>query len=103
MSCKISGIALLVLELLVLVFEEATEWIVGILKGGSLSIAPVGVALRRVLRMPCRGRFIVCPLVVAGLGLRYFVTPRDDRLGHPFKYPFLMAFSSVGIVGLHND
>ena len=55
-----------------------------------------------VLRMPCRGRFI-CPLAVAGLGLRYLSISSSDMLGHPFKKPRRVALRSVEILGLHND
>ena len=55
-----------------------------------------------VLRMPCRGRFI-CPLAVAGLGLRYLSISSSDMLGHPFKKPRRVALRSVDILGLHND
>ena len=55
-----------------------------------------------VLLMPCRGRFI-CPLAVAGLGLRYLRISSSDMLGHPFKKPRRVALRSVEILGLHND
>ena len=53
-----------------------------------------------VLRIPCRGRFM-CPLAVAGLGLRYFRISVSDMLGHPFRNPFRVALRSLDIVGLH--
>ena len=42
------------------------------------------VGTQRVLRIPCHGRFI-WPFAVAGLGLRYLVTPWAVRLGHPLR------------------
>ena len=58
-------------------------------------------AWRHVLWMPCRGRAI-CSFAVAGLGFRYFVLPCRVRFGHPLRYPCLMAFRSVAIVGLQS-
>ena len=55
-----------------------------------------------VLLIPFFGRFI-CPLAVAGLGFKYFVTNSLDRFGHPFKKPFRNAFIRLEIFGLHND
>ena len=55
-----------------------------------------------VLRIPCHGRFM-WPLAVAGLGLRYLSISSTEMLGHPFKKPFLVALSSLDILGLHND
>ncbi len=52
-----------------------------------------------VLCMPWCGRFM-CPFAVAGLGLRYFVTPFAVRLGHPLRYPRGIAFGSVEMRGL---
>jgi hypothetical protein len=40
---------------------------------------------------------------VAGLGLRYFVTPCTVRLGHPLRYPRRSALRRVDIFGLQND
>ncbi len=91
----------MLLVLSVLVVDDATEWIDG-RRAGGIIVVVYGETLWRVLRMPWRGRFM-CPLVVAGLGFRYFFTFRADRLGHPFKYPFLIALSKVAIVGLHNN
>jgi hypothetical protein len=45
----------------------------------------------------------MCPLAVAGLGLRYLRISVLDMLGHPFKKPFCVAFRSVDILGLHKD
>ena len=59
-------------------------------------------SLRRVLRMPWRGLFM-CPFAVAGLGLRYLRINFSDKLGHPFRKPFLTALSSFEIFGLPND
>ena len=43
------------------------------------------------------------PIAVAGLGLRYRVTPLADRLGHPLKKLCRIALRSVVILGLHID
>ncbi len=43
------------------------------------------------------------PLVVAGLGLRYFVTPAAVSFGHLLRYPQWIAFKSIEILGLHKD
>ncbi len=51
---------------------------------------------------PRRGRFIY-PFAMAGLGLRYFVTPCDVRLGHPLRYSRQIALRRVEIVGLQRD
>ena len=42
-------------------------------------------------------------LAVAGLELRYFVTPCAVRLGHPLRYPRRIALRRVDIFGLQND
>ena len=72
--------------------------------GGGWGTA-IGVGVLRlgvVLRMPWRGRFI-CPLAVAGLGLRYLSINFSLRLGHPTRNPFRTAFNNVEILGLHKD
>jgi hypothetical protein len=40
---------------------------------------------------------------VAGLGLRYLRINFSDMLGQPWTNPWRVAFSSVDILGLHND
>ena len=55
-----------------------------------------------VLLIPCRGLFI-CPLVVAGLALRYLLINFSLRFGHPSRKPRQTALRSVEIFGLHND
>ena len=55
-----------------------------------------------VLRIPFLGRFM-CPLAVAGLGFRYFVTSSLLRSGHPLRKPFFNAFMRLDIVGLQSD
>ena len=35
------------------------------------------------------------PLAVAGLGLRYCVTPLTERLGHPWRKPSQIALRNV--------
>jgi hypothetical protein len=55
-----------------------------------------------VLLIPFFGRFI-CPLAVAGLGFKYFVTNSLDIFGHPFRKPLRNAFIRLEIFGLHND
>jgi hypothetical protein len=57
--------------------------------------------LGHVLLMPWRGRFM-CPLAVAGLGLRYFMMSFSVKLGHPLRKPLLVAFNRVDILGLHS-
>jgi hypothetical protein len=81
----------------------------GIQTGGGTSgcVGKVGVSvgsggIRRVLRMPWRGRFM-CPFAVAGLGLRYLRINFSDKLGHPLRNPLRTALRSVDIFGLHND
>ncbi len=61
-----------------------------------------GASLRCALWIPICGCFI-CPLAVAGLGLRYFVMLTAVRLGHPLRYPQRMAFTSIEILGLHKE
>ena len=58
--------------------------------------------LRRLLRIPCRGRFM-WPFAVAGLGLRYFKMSFSLKFGHPLRNPFRTAFRSVEILGLQSD
>jgi hypothetical protein len=41
----------------------------------------------------------MCPLVDAGLGLRYLVTTATVRFGHPLRKPCLMALRSADIMG----
>ncbi len=53
-----------------------------------------------VLLIPFFDHFM-CPLAVAGLGFKYFVTNPSKRFGHPFKKPFCKAFSRDKILGLH--
>ena len=67
------------------------------LVGGGLCFGAVFLWLRCVWFF---GRFI-CLLVVAGLGFRYLVARSSERLGHPFKNPFRMAFNREDILGLH--
>ncbi len=55
-----------------------------------------------VLRIPWWGRFM-WPFAVAGLGLRYLVTPLAVKFGHPLRKPLWMALSRVDIHGLHRD
>ena len=45
----------------------------------------------------------MCPLAVAGLGLRYLRISVLDMLGHPFRKPLGVALRSMDIFGLHND
>jgi hypothetical protein len=45
----------------------------------------------------------IWPLAVAGLGLRYLVTPSFVRLGHPLRYPRQIALRRVEICGLHSN
>ena len=61
-----------------------------------------GVSLRRVLLIPCLGRFM-WPFAVAGLGFRYFRMSFSFMLGHPRRNPRRTALRSVEILGLHND
>jgi hypothetical protein len=61
-----------------------------------------GVALARVLWIPCHGRFM-CSFAVAGLGFKYLRINVSLMPGHPFKYPRRVAFSRLEIFGLHND
>ncbi len=69
---------------------------------GLVSVSPTRGMLRHVLRMPLQG-CRMCPLAVAGLGLRYFKTPFTVRLGHPLRYPHRMAFMRVDTCRLHRD
>ncbi len=57
-------------------------------------------AVVHMLWIPCPGRFM-WPLAVAGLWLRYLITPLAVRLGHPLRYPRWFALRSVEIFGLH--
>ncbi len=52
-----------------------------------------------VLHMPW---WCIWPFAVAGLGFKYFEMPFAVRLGHPLRYPLLMAFRSDEMQGLHN-
>ena len=52
-----------------------------------------------LLVIPFFGRFI-CPLAVARLGFKYFVTNSSERFGHPFTKPFYKAFIIDNILGL---
>jgi hypothetical protein len=45
----------------------------------------------------------IWPFAVAGLGFKFFEMPFAVRLGHPLRYPLLIAFRSVEMRGLHND
>jgi hypothetical protein len=45
----------------------------------------------------------MCPLLDAGLWLRYLVTPAEVRFGHPLRNPCRSALRKVEIRGLHND
>jgi hypothetical protein len=40
---------------------------------------------------------------MAGLGLRYLVTPLAVKFGHPLRKPLQMALSRVDIRWLHRD
>ncbi len=55
-----------------------------------------------VLQIPWWGRFM-WPFTVAGLGLRYHVTPLAVRLGHPLRNLHHIAFRSVDGHRLHRD
>jgi hypothetical protein len=86
---------------------ETLEWLIEILSKLQESSSTSGIALAcisfcLVLRMSIRGRFM-WPLAVAGLGLRYLVTPAALRFEHPFKKPHLIALSKVEMQGLHKD
>ncbi len=84
--------------------KEAREWGATSGTGAGIigtSISPFVFTLIQVLLMPFFGRFM-CPLAVAGLGFKYFVTNFSERLGHPFKKPFRMAFRRDKILGLHS-
>ncbi len=69
---------------------------------GLVSASPPRGMLCHVLRMLFRGSHM-CPLAVAGLGLRYLKTPFTVKLGHPLRYPHRMAFTRVDTCGLHRD
>ena len=45
----------------------------------------------------------MCPLAVAGLGLRYLRISVLDMLGRHFRKPVCVALRSVDIFGLYND
>ncbi len=87
---------------------ETPEWSIEILSKlqgssgtGGITLACISFCL--VLHMPICGCFM-WPLDVAGLGLRYLVTPTTAlRFGHPFKKPHLIALSKVEMWGLHKD
>jgi hypothetical protein len=86
---------------------ETLEWSIEILSklqglSGTGGIMLACMSVRLVLCMPIRGRFM-WPSAVAGLGLRYHVTPAALRFGHPFKKPRLIALRKVEICGLHKD
>ncbi len=72
----------------------------GIGTGTGCTVSPFVLALLLVLCIPFLGRFM-CPLAVAGLGIKYLVTSSSDRLRHPFKKPFRNAFKREDILGLH--
>ncbi len=55
-----------------------------------------------VLRIPWQGRFM-CPLAMAGLGLRYFKINFLLMFGHPSRNPRRTALSNVEILGLPRD
>ena len=59
-------------------------------------------SLGRVLRIPCRGRFM-CPFAVAALGLRYLRINTSVMFGHPSRKPRRTALRSDEIFGLHKD
>ncbi len=65
-------------------------------------VAVVQEHFGRVLRIPWLGRFI-CPLAVAGLGLRYLETPFAVRLEQLFRYLRQVALRRVDILGLQRD
>ncbi len=78
---------------------ETLEWLIEILSksrglSGTGGITLACILFCLVLIMPIRGHFM-WPLAVAGLGLRYLVTPATLRFGHPFKKPRLIALSKV--------
>ena len=66
------------------------------------SVVPSLFFVGAVLLIPWRGRFI-CPLAVAGLGLRYLHISSLLMFGHPLRKPFLVAFNNVDIYGLHSN
>ena len=76
--------------------------------GGIISISGSGVSIGglvafvRVLRMPCRGRYM-CPLAVAVLGLRYLRINVLVMFGHPLRNPRRTALRSIDILGLQRD
>ncbi len=74
------------------------------LMGSGAALALIGACATThwVLRIPILGCFM-WPLAIAGLGLRYSVTPSAVRFGHPFRKPRRIAFKSVEMCGLHND
>ena len=76
----------------------------GALTSGGNTAGVVSLAVGRivVLRIPFLGLFM-CPLAVAGLGLRYLETSFSFMLGHPLRKPFFSAFMRVEILGLHNN
>ncbi len=55
-----------------------------------------------VLCIPWLGLFM-CPLAVAGLGLRYFRINFLLMFGHSIRNPCRVALRSVEMFGLHND
>ena len=57
------------------------------------------VSLGVVLRISLRGLFI-CPLAVAGLDTRYFLTVCASKCGAPLRKPALIALSIDAIGGL---
>ncbi len=63
---------------------------------------PIVGRLGVVLCIPCHGLFM-CPLAVAGLGLRYLSINFSLIFRQPVKKPPRVVFSSVEIFGLHND
>ena len=68
---------------------------------GTLSAGGWGGLRGRVLRIPWCGRFI-WPLLDAGLGFRYLVTPVEVRFGHPLRNPRRIDFWNVDNRGLQN-
>jgi hypothetical protein len=87
--------------------RERTSMSVGgrlALMGSGPALALIGACamMHRVLCIPILGRFM-WPLAIAGLGLRYLVTPTTVRFGHPLRKPRRIAFRSVEMRGLHNN
>ena len=72
--------------------------------GAGAALASIGACAMMcwVFCIPFLGHFM-WPLAVAGLGLRYLVTPTAIRFRHPLRKPRRIAFRSVEMRGLHNN